>query len=104
MLAAGLTVAVGTDSIVNLPAGTDRISPLDEIRFLHARDGTDPMTLLEMATVHAARALGIDDRAVRIAPESAPLGLVAVPVPPGDFSRPADAIARSDSAPRIVLE
>ena len=104
MLAAGLTVAVGTDSIVNLPAGTDRISPLDEIRFLHARDGTDPMTLLEMATLHAARALGIDDRAVRIAPEAAPLGLVAVPAPPGDFSRPADAIARSDSAPRIVLE
>ena len=65
MLASGLTVALGTDSIVNLPTGsndphTGRISVLDEMRFLHQRDGTDPRTLLAMATVNGAAVLGLD--------------------------------------------
>ncbi len=62
MLAAGVPVAIGTDSIINLPRGENRISVLDEMRFLHRRDGTDPMTLLAMGTVHGARGLGLNER------------------------------------------
>src|SRR5581483_11139217 len=52
MLTRGINVALGTDSIVNLPpdAAHRGISIWDEMRFLHARDGTAPATLLGMAT------------------------------------------------------
>lgn len=60
MLDAGVNVALGTDSIVNLPSGTERISTLDEMRFLRRRDSIDARTLLRMATINGARALGLD--------------------------------------------
>jgi cytosine/adenosine deaminase-related metal-dependent hydrolase len=66
MLAAGIPVALGTDSIVNLPgpppsapAAQPAISVLDEARRLFARDRTDPKTLLAMLTTHGAAALGL---------------------------------------------
>lgn len=62
MLAAGVNVAIGTDSIVNLPVGADgkaELSVLGEIRRLYRRDGVDPVTLLRMATLNGARALGL---------------------------------------------
>ncbi len=67
MLAAGINVALGTDSIVNLPAEeADRLSTLDEMRFLWRRDKTDPRVLLAMATVNGARALGLDESMFRL--------------------------------------
>lgn len=65
MLARGLAVAIGTDSIVGLEPGAadpaaGLFGPLAELRLLHRRDGTDPGTLLAMATVHGARALGLN--------------------------------------------
>ncbi|MEC9373369.1 MAG: amidohydrolase family protein [Planctomycetota bacterium] len=61
---AGVNVCLGTDSIVGLTpessGGLPRISPLDEIRVLHAATGADPKTLLEMATLNPAKALGLD--------------------------------------------
>ncbi len=78
MLAAGVRVCLGTDSIVNLDT-PDRISVLDEMRLLHRRDGTDARTLLRMGTVHGAEALGLNADAVTLRP--GPLaGLLAVPV------------------------
>lgn len=67
MLARGINVALGTDSVVNLPnpdprgpiSHITRLSTLDEMRLLHRRDGTDPVTLLRMATTNAARAIGL---------------------------------------------
>jgi len=65
----GVNVALGTDSIVNLPPDADgsppAISTLDEIRFLRRRDGDSggsvpARTLLAMATTNGARALGLD--------------------------------------------
>lgn len=53
MLAAGVRVALGTDSIVNLPVGNG-LSVLEEMRLLHRRDGARPEMLLGMATVHGA--------------------------------------------------
>ncbi len=104
MLAAGLTVAIGTDSIASLPVGTDRLSPLDEIRFLHRRDGTDPMTLISMATINGTGVLGLGASAARLAPEARPLGVVAVPVEDANIPNPAVAIVASDTAPQIVLD
>ncbi len=104
MIDAGLTVAVGTDSIVNLPEGTDRLSPLDEIRFLHARDAADAMTLVRMVTINGADVLGLGESAACLAPESRPLALAAVPVADRAVTNPARSILVSDAAPRIVLE
>ncbi|MEO1715537.1 MAG: amidohydrolase family protein [Planctomycetota bacterium] len=104
MLDAGLTVAIGTDSIVNLPAGTDRISPLDDIRLLSSRDGTDAGTLIRMITSNAASVLGIDPGAVSIAPGSRPIGVVAVAVAEHEIRNPAASIVRSESAPRLLFE
>jgi cytosine/adenosine deaminase-related metal-dependent hydrolase len=82
MARAGVKVALGTDSIVNLPAAEANrgISVLDEMRLLHARDGTDPGLLLRMATVNGGTALGLPSSAFEFAPEHRLAGLVAVEV------------------------
>ncbi len=87
MLAAGVNVALGTDSIVNLPAESadparGGISVLDEMRFLHRRDGTDPKVLLGMGTVNGARALGLHAASFTLrGPLAGPIGgVVAVEV------------------------
>lgn len=64
MLAAGISVALGTDSVINLPSHTvdkarGALSTLDEARMLHARDGTDPIVLLKMLTSFGATALAL---------------------------------------------
>ena len=59
MLASGIAVALGTDSLICLDT-PDRISLLDELRYLFKEGCTDPSTLLTMATVNGARALGED--------------------------------------------
>ena len=64
LLAAGVPVALGTDSALVI-GDAPTISVLDEMRFLWRRDGTDPMHLVAMATVHGARALGMDPGLVR---------------------------------------
>lgn len=80
MLKAGVNVALGTDSVVSLPGEeADRLSTLDEMRFLWRRDRTDPATLLTMATVNGARALGMDEARFTLAP-GALIGLIAVDV------------------------
>ena len=57
--AAGVPVCLGTDSLASAPS----LSMLDEIRFVFSREpGADPQTLLAMATVEGARALGAADR------------------------------------------
>ncbi|GBC63877.1 amidohydrolase [Desulfonema ishimotonii] len=59
MLAAGLAPCVGTDSL----ASADSLSLFDEIRFTAgAFPSVSPATLLGMATLNGARALGLADR------------------------------------------
>lgn len=65
LLAAGVPVALGTDSAIVL-GDAPTISVLDEMRLLWRRDGTDPMQLLAMATVHGARSLGVPEERVRM--------------------------------------
>ena len=67
MVAAGVGVSLGTDSLQCLDT-PDRISTLDEMRHLWVRDGADPHTLLAMATVHGAAALDVDPARVTFAP------------------------------------
>ncbi len=56
MLEAGINVSLGTDSLASNPD----LSVLREAQFLHKRDQVDPYMLLEMITIRAARALGMD--------------------------------------------
>lgn len=82
MLAAGIRVCLGTDSIVNLDT-PDRISILDEIRLLARRDGTDSKSLLAMGTTNGAIALGLDEDRFTLAAGTLPFGLLALPIKPG---------------------
>ncbi len=69
MLEAGIGVALGTDSVVNLPPesggiATGGMSIWSEMSLLSHRDGTDPRTLLSMGTLLGADALGLPRRLV----------------------------------------
>ncbi|MHC4428722.1 MAG: amidohydrolase family protein [Planctomycetota bacterium] len=101
MLDVGLEVCLGTDSIVCLDT-PDRISVLDEMRLLHARDGTDPRTLLAMATVAGARSLGFDPDLVTFAPGPV-AGVIAVPCDEGVADPLRSALGRHD-APTWISE
>lgn len=98
LLAAGVPVALGTDSIVNLPPGTQTISTWDEMVYLHARDGTDAATLLRMATTSGARAIGMPADAFTFAPGGPLAGLCAV-----SGSSLNEALKRSGSTPELLL-
>ena len=85
LLAAGLPVALGTDSAIVL-GDAPTISVLDEMRLLWQRDRTDPMQLLAMATVHGARALGVPAERVLL-PGRGASGLIRVQVSRGASAR-----------------
>lgn len=91
MLAAGVNVALGTDSIINTGgndgAGLGSLSVLDEMRVLVRRDGTDARTLLRMATLNGAEALGLDPGAFRFVRGGSPAGIAAIDVPERPASR-----------------
>ncbi len=113
MLAAGINVCLGTDSVINLP-DAERISTLDEARFLFARDGLDARTLLAMATVRGARALGLPEdcfafrsslHADNRQPDQAvsPAGVVAVACDSEATARnPWEALMRSQAPPEML--
>jgi cytosine/adenosine deaminase-related metal-dependent hydrolase len=106
LLAHGVPVALGTDSILNLPDQTPghALSVLDEMRFLAARDHTDPATLLRMATLHGAHALGLPDAAVRLfdpaSPDSRPLGVIAIPSSPNEH--PLQSVLQRTESPEFL--
>ena len=60
MRAAGVTVALGTDSL----ASNSSLSMLDELHHVYTQvpDAPPPAELLRMATLDAARALDMEDR------------------------------------------
>jgi aminodeoxyfutalosine deaminase len=110
LLAAGVTVALGTDSIVNLPADARvrGLSVLDEARFLHWRDGTDPGMLLEMITVNGARAIGMEPSAFTLSgegPIGGVAGVVAVELDRRGLSAPtvAEQVMASDTDVEILF-
>jgi len=107
LLAAGVPVALGTDSAIVL-GDAPTISVLDEMRLLWRRDRTDPMLLLAMATVHGARALGVSPERVRLPREGvrAARGLIAIPCVPGSSGRASleSGLASSGSCVRLWMQ
>lgn len=105
MVAAGINVALGTDSILSLPADTERLSTLDEMRFLHRRDEADPWVLLRMATVHGARALGLKPEGFVLRPArgGTVAGLVAVPVEATTRDKPPMVRVLESDEPPVLL-
>ena len=100
LLEAGANVCLGTDSIICQPPGPDgraSLCMLTQMRHLHARDGTDPHTLLAMATVRGAAALGLEAGAATLAP-GAPARFAVVSIDPGDRTDPLTQCLRSDYA------
>lgn len=79
LLAAGVPVALGTDSVVNLPleaVAARGICVLDEALLLHERDGVDPDVLLVMLYKHGPECLGLPEQ--MLAPGREVLGLISV--------------------------
>lgn len=106
MLAAGINVCLGTDSIVSLPPGVDApdgpgLGVLDEARLLYERDGANPMMLVRMMTVHGLRALGLPERLCSLGDGAEPAGLVAVAVGEGRRST-VERVLASDTRPVLL--
>lgn len=106
MLDAGVRVALGTDSIINLPPAAAEptaggMSVLDEMRLLSRRDGTDARTLLAMATTAGAAALRLDQDRFMLRAGSTPAGVLAVRVAGADPALPPlERVMRSSDPPR----
>lgn len=100
MLKRGIPVALGTDSILCLNT-PDRISVLDEMRFLYQRDRTAPAVLLQMATQCGADALGLSPSCFTIAPGPV-VGLLALPFDPADPRDPFEQVLERDDPPEWV--
>ena len=65
MLAAGINVCIGTDSLASNPS----LSILDELRFLRRRHpDLDPHALIELGTLRGARALGFQTETGSLTP------------------------------------
>jgi cytosine/adenosine deaminase-related metal-dependent hydrolase len=94
MLDAGINVCLGTDSVLCQPPDEPQpLGILPQMRHLHRRDGTDPATLLRMATTNGRRALGLGEDVTRLA---------SVPIDPDDATDPlTQALRRNDPATAI---
>ena len=76
MLKAGINVCLGTDSL----ASNSSLSILDEMRFLHREFGDlEPQTILEMATVNGAKAIGWSGK-IGVIEEGKKADLTAIPL------------------------
>ncbi len=103
MLAAGVNVCLGTDSIVcQAPDEAQPLGILPQMRLLHRRDGADADTLLAMATVRGRAALQLPERDATLAVGSSAL-FTAVPFDTGD---PADPLLQAlrDNRPAELVE
>ena len=91
----GINVCVGTDSLASNPS----LSVLDELRFLKSRrpDVANGL-LVEMGTIRAARALGLDTSLGDIAPGKH-ADLTFVPRGPQGPNDPLENLLRSDAQP-----
>ena len=99
MLAAGVVVCLGTDSLASSPT----LSILDELRFLRRRHpDVPPATLLAMATANGAWALRLDDGAGTLAPGHA-ADLAVLPLTAAEPADPHDAWLRGDAPPLATM-
>jgi cytosine/adenosine deaminase-related metal-dependent hydrolase len=114
MIAVGINVALGTDSLVNLPPtaaktpseGGIGMSILEEMRLLWRRDGTDPRTLLAMGTINGARALNLTD-SFRFEAGAPIAGLVGVQIGRGleqSGSEPVEEVLSASSPAQLLFD
>ncbi len=98
MLAAGVNVCVGTDSL----ASNETLSILDELRFLRAQDARlSSEQLLELGTIHGAKALDLESQIGSIEPgKRADLAIVGMS--DEDARSPVDDILRGEGAVQAV--
>ena len=95
MLAAGVNVAVGTDSRASSPD----LNPADDLRLLHRLAPDVPaLTLWELVTTRAARALGLEHEAGSIIPGKRP-DLVVFPT---NADAPLTDVLESSVIPTVV--
>ena len=97
MLASGINVALGTDSMLCLDT-PNRISVLDEMRLLHRRDNADPRLLLQMGTTNGAIALGVEPSRFTLDPGPV-AGLIALDINPDNALDPLRQILVGDAPP-----
>ena len=104
MLETGLAVAIGTDSAAShFPDEAQPLSVLDELRSLHRNHpGIPAQTLLAMATVHGAAALGLSQSIGKIAPGFL-ADMIAFDLSPEMTNDPAEAVVRMTQRPAAVL-
>lgn len=100
MLAAGINVCLGTDSIVNLDT-EDRITTLDDMRLLSTRDHTDMHTLLAMTTTNPAKALNLAPDSFTFKPNKTTLGLITLETTPNQ--NPWQSAMHADTPPQWLL-
>lgn len=99
LLAGGVRVALGTDSLASNPD----LDVLAEARFLHRQSPDVPgALLLHLVTLAGAEALGLGDSAGSLTPGKS-ADLVAVPLPSRDEADPHDLVLGSDHLPARVL-
>ena len=55
---AGINVGIGTDSL----ASNDTLSVLDELKSLSTNHALSPQTLISMATINGAKAIGLESK------------------------------------------
>lgn len=77
---AGVTVCLGTDSLVTVPPGEEPVLDLfaEMRRFQAQHPGVPPAEVVRLATAHAAQALGLAERAGTLSP-GAWADLIALP-------------------------
>ncbi len=95
MVRTGVSVALATDSVINLdPNEAGRLTPLDDARLLYRRDGMDADLLMELITTTPARAIGLDPTRAELRDGGEPYGLALVAVAPDAEGTPARSPAR----------
>ncbi len=96
MIAAGVNVCLGTDSIIC--HGT--LSILDEMRHLHRRDHTDPSLLLRMATINGMCGLGMEEKDTTFTPGARP-GLIAMRYDSQSSADPLEQVLAGKESPQV---
>lgn len=98
MLEAGVNVCIGTDGLASSPS----LSVLEELRLLRRRHRDLPgSTLLAMATINGARALGLGERigSLKVGKRA---DIMAIPLDPAGPAEPLENILRSRAEPILV--
>jgi len=102
LVRAGVLVCLGTDGRPCLDT-EDRISVLDEMRFLVRRDRVAAREVLPLATTAGARGLGLDPDWLTFRP-GAILGVIALPADPAIHGDRLEAAMRTTDAPEWILD